>query len=54
MRGKGKKPSLVYVSVRLSREVAEYLNTFPSRSKKIREILEEYVKQQGKQNEEIK
>lgn len=48
-RGPGKKPALLYVGVRLPQEVLEYLNTFhaANRQAKIREILTEYVTNQG-------
>ena len=49
-RGKGKKPALFNTSLRLSREVVDYFNTYHPKSKqtKIREILTEYVNSQTK------
>lgn len=48
-RGPGKKPAFLHTSLRLPREVLDYFDThFPqSKQTKIREILVEYVKQQG-------
>ena len=53
-RGVGKKPSMQYVAVRVSREVYDFFNSFPSRSKAMRVALEQYVNEElnkEKQNE---
>ena len=53
-RGLGKKPSMQYVAVRGSREVYDFFNSFPSRSKAMRVALEQYVNEElnkEKQNE---
>lgn len=47
-RGLGKKPSMQYVAVRVSREIYDFFNQFPSRSKAMRMALEQFV------NEELK
>ena len=54
-RGPSKKPTLVHVSVRLTREVLEYFETFPNKQAKIREVLTEYLtrQQQGANNGNI-
>jgi uncharacterized protein (DUF4415 family) len=51
-RGAGKKPALFCTSLRVSKEVMEYFNQhFPhTKQAKMREILAEYVKQQGANN----
>lgn len=51
-RGAGKKPALFCTSLRLPKEVMEYFNQhFPhTKQAKMREILAEYVKQQGANN----
>lgn len=54
-RGKGVKPAMVYLPVRISKEVSEFFSAYPNKSAKIREVLESYVKQNGETNEkEIK
>jgi hypothetical protein len=51
-RGLGKKPSMQYVAVRVSREVYDFYNSFPSRSKAMRMALEKFVNEEKeKQNE---
>ena len=50
-RGKGLKPAMVYVPVRISKEVSEFFSAYPNKSAKIREVLESYVKQNGETNE---
>ena len=45
-RGKGSKPAMVYFPLRVSKEVAEYFETYPNKSKKIREVLEQFINQQ--------
>lgn len=50
-RGLGKKPSMQYVAVRVSREVYDFFNSFPSRSKAMRVALEKFVNEEKeKQN----
>ena len=51
-RGKGKRPALVYFPVRVSTEVLEFFEQYPNKSKKIREVLEQYIKQHKGQNDE--
>lgn len=52
-RGKGKRPALVYFPVRVEQYVAEFFETnYPNKSKKIREILEQFVNQHKGQNDE--
>jgi len=56
-RGPGKKPALVYVSLRVPKEVVDFFNQHHPTTKqtKIREILTEYVDSltnQGKSNDE--
>jgi hypothetical protein len=48
-RGPGKNPALVHLSVRLPMEVVQYLNAnYPyTKQAKVREILTNYVKQNG-------
>jgi uncharacterized membrane protein YwzB len=53
-RGKGAKPAMVYLPVRISQEVAEFFNAYPNKSAKIREVLANYVQQNGEANEERK
>jgi hypothetical protein len=54
-RGLGKKPAMVYVSLRVSKDVGDFFNRYPSKSKAIRLALEQFVKQEEeKQNEENK
>lgn len=50
-RGLGKKPSMQYVAVRVSREVYDFFDSFPSRSKAMRVALEKFVNdEKEKQN----
>ena len=51
-RGVGKKPSMQYVAVRVSREVYDFFNSFPSRSKAMRVALEQYVNEELKKENE--
>ena len=44
-RGKGSKPAMVYFPLRVSKEVAEYFEAYPNKSKKIREVLEQFINQ---------
>jgi len=52
-RGKASKPAMVYFPLRLPTEVMEFFNAYPNKNKKIREVLAEYIKQQGEVNESI-
>jgi hypothetical protein len=45
---KNKTPKQVYVSFRIPQKMADYLNLFPSRSKKLREIIEEHMRKVSK------
>ncbi len=45
-RGLGKKPSMQYVAVRVSQEVYDFYNSFPSRSKAMRIALEKFVNEE--------
>jgi hypothetical protein len=45
-RGKASKPAMVYFPLRVSVEVAEFFEAYPNKSKKIREVLEQYINQQ--------
>jgi hypothetical protein len=42
-RGKASTPALVYFPVRVSKEVAEFFEKYPNKSKKIREVLEAFI-----------
>lgn len=50
-RGKGTKPAMVYLPVRINQEIAEFFNKYPNKSAKIREVLASYVQQHGEANE---
>lgn len=52
-RGLGKKPAKVYLPIRVDQEVVEFFDTYyPStRQAKIREILNDFIKQQRGQYE---
>lgn len=50
-RGKGVKPAMVYLPVRVSKEVSDFFDSYPNRSAKIREVLINFYKQQGEVNE---
>jgi hypothetical protein len=52
-RGKASKPALVYFPLRLPIETLKFFDTYPNKNKKIREVLAEYIKQQGEVNESI-
>lgn len=51
-RGLGKKPALIHTSLRLPKEVMNYFKDhYPTnRQVKMREILTDFVKQQGESN----
>ena len=51
-RGKGKRPALVYFPLRVEQYVAEFFEQYPNKSKKIREVLEQFIKQHKGQNDE--
>lgn len=53
-RGVGKKPALFCTSLRLNKEVMDYFNLhYPfTKQAKMREILTDYVNQQGANHEE--
>lgn len=46
-RGKGKKPALVHVNLRLPKEVLEKYKGFPNYTGKMREVLTNFVKEQN-------
>jgi len=50
-RGKGTKPAMVYLPVRINQEIAEFFNKYPNKSAKIRDVLASYVQQHGETNE---
>jgi len=52
-RGRGAKPAMVYLPIRISQEVADFFNKYPNKSAKIREVLASYIQQQGEVNESI-
>jgi hypothetical protein len=55
VRGKAVKPTMMYVSLRIEREVYEFLNTYPNRSAKIREVLANFInKERGIKDENNK
>ena len=51
-RGKASKPAKVYFAIRVSVEVAEFFEAYPNKSKKIREVLEQFInKEKGLKDE---
>jgi uncharacterized protein (DUF4415 family) len=55
VRGKAVKPTMVYVSLRIDKEVYEFLNAYPNRSAKIREVLANFInKERGIKDEKSK
>ena len=55
VRGKAVKPTMVYVSLRIDKEVYEFLNAYPNRSAKIREVLANFLnKERGIKDEKAK
>ena len=51
-RGKASKPAMVYFPLRVSVEVAQFFETYPNKSKKIREVLEQFInKERGLKDE---
>ena len=54
-RGKASKPAMVYFPLRVSVEVAEFFEAYPNKSKKIREVLEQFItKERGLKDESTK
>lgn len=47
VRGKAVKPNMVYVSLRIEKEVFEFFNIYPNRSAKIREVLINHIIEEG-------
>lgn len=43
-RGKGKRPALAHVNLRVPADVMEYFKQFPNYTGKMREVLTEYVR----------
>jgi uncharacterized protein (DUF4415 family) len=54
VRGKGVKPTRVYVSLRIDKEMYEFFNAYPNRSEKIREVLASFINQEKAKDENIK
>jgi hypothetical protein len=51
-RGKASKPAMIYFPLRVSVEVAEFFEAYPNKSKKIREVLEQFItKERGLKDE---
>ena len=48
-RGKGVKPAMLHVNVRLPQYVLDYFKEFPSYTIEIRKVLEEHVNQADKE-----
>ena len=54
-RGKASKPAMIYFPLRVSVEVAEFFEAYPNKSKKIREVLEQFItKERGTKDENSK
>jgi hypothetical protein len=51
-RGKGKRPALALVGVRLTPDVLAYFNQFPLPSVRMRMILTDYVRDQTEEKAE--
>lgn len=51
VRGKGTKPTMVYISLRVNQEVYEFFNAYPNRSEKIREALANFINQEKAKDE---
>ena len=45
-RGKQRSPTFIHINIRVSREVNDYFFNKGNRSDAIRQVLEEYVRQQ--------
>jgi hypothetical protein len=54
VRGRGVKPTRVYVSLRIDKEMYEFFNAYPNRSEKIREVLASFINQEKAKDENIK
>ena len=54
VRGKGTKPTMVYISLRVNQEVYEFFNAYPNRSGVIREALANFINQEKAKDENIK
>ena len=52
-RGKGKKPALVHVNLRIPMEVLDYYKEFPSYTIKMREVLELHANQHKESEDEM-
>jgi hypothetical protein len=51
-RGKGKKPALVGVSIRIDKETLDFFNQFPNRNNVMREALQLFInREKGNTNE---
>ena len=48
-RGKGVKPAMLHVNVRLPQYVLDYFKEFPSYTKEMRRVLEEHVNKADKE-----
>ena len=42
-RGKGVKPAMLHINVRLPQEVVDHFRTFPNYTKEMRRVLKEHV-----------
>lgn len=51
-RGPGKKPAMVNISIRLTKEVLAFYGSFENMQAKMREVLSEYVNNVNKPTEE--
>lgn len=51
VRGKGTKPTMVYISLRVDKEVYEFFNAYSNRSEKIREVLANFINQEKAKDE---
>ena len=43
LRGKGKKPAMVHVNLRIPTEVLEYYKTLPNHTGKMRDVLTQHM-----------
>ena len=46
VRGKASRPAMIYFPLRVSKEIAEFFEAYPNKSKKIREVLEQFIQQE--------
>lgn len=51
VRGKGNKPTMVYISLRVDQEVYEFFNAYLNRSEAIREALASFINQEKAKDE---